>query len=110
MGVIMPTVELKETGMSSLTDYWHRYRRTRGLTRELWALGVCLSLGLVLMPILIWLVGSWKLGPYSNGGLLALWRDFFAALIKGSLAYWLVAAGPYAALWLLRAARFALRR
>ena len=96
--------------MSSLLQYWRRYRRTRGLTHELWALAICLAIGLVVMPVMIYVIGSWKLGPYVDGGLLALGRDFYLALFSGSAAYWLVALGPYAALWLLRAARYAWRR
>jgi len=65
------------------------------------ALGICLVVGVLVMPPLIWLIGSAKLGPYVGGGLFALWRDYALALIKGSLAFWLVALGPYALLWLL---------
>ena len=90
--------------------YWRRYRRTRGPRRELLTVALCLGLGLVVMPLLIFAVGSWKLGPYVNGGPLALWRDYLIALLHGSLAFWLVALGPYAAVWLLRGARFSLRR
>ena len=96
--------------MSSLMDYWRRYRRTRGVLRELLTLALGLAIGLIAMPFLIWLVGSWKLGPYFNGGATSLWRDYLAGLLKGSLAYWLVAAGPYAAIWVFRGVRFALRR
>ena len=95
--------------MSSLLNVWKRYRSSRGLRRELWALAICLTLGLLGLPVLIWLVGSWKLGPYANGGLAAFWRDDLGALSKGSIAFWLVALGPYAALWLFRGVRFAFR-
>ena len=96
--------------MPSLLKYWRRYRQTSGLRHELLAFGLCLAIGLIVMPALIWIVGSAKLGPYAGGGLSALWRDYFLALLKGSLAYWLVALGPYAGLWLLRGARFGLRQ
>ena len=95
--------------MPSLLQYWRRYRRTRGIKRELLTLGLCLAIGLAVMPILIWVIGSARLGPYANGGLGALLSDYYVALSKGSLAYWLVALGPYAALWMLRAARLGLR-
>jgi hypothetical protein len=91
--------------MPSALHYWRRYRRSRGLTRELVTLGLCLFLGLALMPLLIWIVGKAELGPYANGGLGALLGDYYLGLAKGSLAYWLVALGPYAALWLLRGLR-----
>ena len=93
-------------GMLSPLQLWRRYQRTRGSQRELLALGLSLALGVLVMPPLIWLVGSAKLGPYSGGGLFTLWGDYLLALFKGSLAYWLVALGPYAALWLLRAVRY----
>ncbi|MBS0388932.1 MAG: hypothetical protein JSR15_10670 [Proteobacteria bacterium] len=96
--------------MRSLLKFWRRYRQTRGARHELMGFGVCLAIGLIVMPVLIWLIGSSRLGPYANGGLFALWRDYVVALAQGSLAYWLVALGPYAGLWLLRGARFWLRR
>lgn len=91
--------------MRSPLHYWRRYRRTRGLTRELLTLGLCLVLGLLLMPILIFLVGQAELGPYANGSLWSLLGDYYVTLAKGSLAFWLVALGPYGALWLLRGLR-----
>ena len=91
--------------MASLLQYWRKYQGTRGPTRELLAIGICLGLGLAAMPVLIWVAGSAKLGRYPNGGLGALWHDFFAALLKGSPIFWLVALGPYAALWIWRGAR-----
>lgn len=91
--------------MRSPLHYWRRYRRTRGLTRELLTLGLCLVLGLLLMPILIFLVGRAELGPYANGSLWSLLGDYYVTLAKGSLAFWLVALGPYGALWLLRGLR-----
>ena len=96
--------------MSSLRKYWRRYRQSSGLEHEFMALALCLAIGLIVMPTLIWFIGSAKLGPYAGGGLPALWRDYFLSLLKGSLAYWLVALGPYAGLWLLRGARYGLRR
>ena len=92
--------------MRSPLHYWRRYRATRGPKRELWTLCLCLALGLLLMPVLIFLVGNAELGPYSNGALGALLGDWYLALAKGSLAYWLVALGPYVALWALRGLRY----
>lgn len=96
--------------MRSPLDYWRRYRRTRGTKREMLTLALCLAVGLMVMPLLIWLVGSLELGAYANGGLGSLLKDYYLALGKGSLAYWLVALGPYAAIWLLRGLRFWFRR
>ena len=91
--------------MRSPLYYWRQYRRTRGWKRELLTLALCLAIGWLLMPILIWIVGSTQLGPYANGGIGHLLGDYYLALAKGSLAYWLVALGPYAAVWLLRGLR-----
>ena len=96
--------------MPSPLHYWRRYRRTHGATRELLTLVLCLAIGLTIMPILIWIAGKTELGPYGGGGLGALLADYYTALIKGSLAFWLVALGPYAAVWLLRGLRFWFRR
>ena len=96
--------------MRSPLQYWRRYRGTRGSQRELLTLALCLAIGLLLMPLLIWLVGSVVLGHYANGGLGALLHDYYLALLHGSLAFWLVALGPYAAVWLLRGLRFWFRR
>ncbi len=96
--------------MRSPIHYWRRFRRTRGLQRELLTLALCLLLGLVVMPILIWIVGSAQLGRYTNGGLGSLLKDYFVELAKGSFVYWLVALGPYVAVWLLRGLRYWFKR
>jgi hypothetical protein len=118
MGVIMPALATAAAGaachrgirMPSWSRFWRRYRQTSGARHEVMAFGICLALGLLVMPLLIWLVGSARLGPYANGGLLALWHDYLLALVHGSLAFWLVALGPYSGLWLMRGARRWLRR
>ena len=83
----------------------------RGLDRpgrEL-AIGVAALLaGALLMPLLIWVAGSVALGPYANGGYFALLGDFLRGLVTGSLACWIVLAGPYAVISLLRLLRLAL--
>jgi hypothetical protein len=96
--------------MASLLQSWHRYRRASGLRAEGLALLACLLLGLTLVPLLIWVVGTRTLGPYTNGSPLALWRDDLSALAHGSLPHWVVALGPYAALWCWRALRTVLAR
>lgn len=96
--------------MAGFRQFWRFYRRSSGAGHELLSLGLALAVGLVVLPVLIWVVGKATLGPYTNGGLLALWRDFLLALAGGSPAYWLVALGPYLALWVLRIARVSLHR
>ncbi len=95
--------------MVSLIQSWRGFRRTRGATRELLTLLLCLAIGLVIMPWLIWAVGSNTLGAYSNGGPFSLWRDYLVGLLHGSLAFWLVVLGPYFAVWLWRALRWGWR-
>jgi len=95
--------------MASLLHTWKRFRRTRGVRRELLTLLLCLALGLLLVPVLIWLVGTSTLGAYTNGGPFSLWRDYLAGLLHGSLAFWLVALGPYVAVWLWRGLRWGWR-
>jgi hypothetical protein len=75
--------------------------------RELIILGVMLALGLIVMPLLIWLAGNRVLGPYSHGdnpkaGPLALFADYFVGLAHGSAVFWVVALGPAALLLLIR--------
>ena len=85
-----------------LTRY---YSGARGLWHELLALAICLGVGLLLMPCLIFAAGRLTLGPYARGNLFALWLDFLHGLVAGSWAAWFVAAGPYLLLWLLRGGR-----
>ena len=70
-------------------------------TRRTMALfGGALALGLLIIPLLIWLVGHRVLGPYTHGddprglGPLALYGDYFSGLAHGWLGYWAVALGP----------------
>jgi hypothetical protein len=68
-----------------------------------------LLLGLVVVPLLIWVVGNRILGPYSHGnnlhaGPMALLGDFYEGLSKGWLSYWVVALGPLVIIVVARAA------
>lgn len=77
--------------------------RTR---RDMVLFGGALALGLLVVPLLIWIVGQRTLGPYTRGddphgmGPLALYGDYFAGLAHGWLGYWAVALGPAALLLL----------
>jgi hypothetical protein len=71
--------------------------------------GSALLLGLVVVPLLIWVVGNRILGPYTHGtnphaGPMALLGDFYEGLSKGWLSYWIVALGPVAIVVVARAA------
>ena len=85
------------------------YRSARGLSRELLAIGICLIIGIIAMPCLIFIAGRLVLGPYGHGNLFALWHDYLQQLLAGSRAAWFIALGPYLLLWLLRAGRQLLR-
>ncbi|MGC8517845.1 MAG: hypothetical protein ACP5P4_04865 [Steroidobacteraceae bacterium] len=70
------------------------------LRREAALLGGALALGVLVMPLLIWLAGHATLGPYTHGdsgpgyGPLTLYADYFSGLGHGWLLYWAVALGP----------------
>jgi hypothetical protein len=87
--------------------------RTR---REAALFGGALALGLLVIPLLIWIVGHRALGPYSRGddprglGPLALYGDYFSGLAHGWLGYWVVALGPALLLLLARLWLTLLRR
>jgi hypothetical protein len=79
--------------------------RTR---REAALLGGALALGLLVIPLLIWIVGHRILGPYTHGddprglGPQRLYGDYFSGLAHGWLGYWAVALGPAVLLLLAR--------
>jgi hypothetical protein len=87
--------------------------RTR---REMVLFGGALALGLLVVPLLIWIVGHRTLGPYTRGdephgmGPLALYGDYFTGLAHGWLGYWVVALGPAVLLLLGRLWLTLLRR
>ncbi|MCB1623415.1 MAG: hypothetical protein KDI32_02425 [Pseudomonadales bacterium] len=56
---------------------------------------IALVIGLLILPVLIFLAGRLTLGAYANGGLLALFADYFRGLINGHLSVWLAVVGPY---------------
>jgi hypothetical protein len=73
------------------------------LRREALIAGVCLFAGLLVMPLLIWMIGRSTLGDYSHGGPFALLGDYLAGLARAELAFWVVLLGPYGFVLLLRA-------
>lgn len=84
--------------------------RARGLTRtqrELIVFGAALAVGVLAMPLLIWLVGSRVLGGYAHGenpsaGPWSLFADYVVGLAHGSAVFWAVALGPAVLLLLVR--------
>ena len=87
--------------------------RTR---REVALFGGALALGLLVIPLLIWVIGHRTLGPYVHGdnpqglGPLTLYGDYFSGLARGWLGYWAVALGPVVLLLAMRLWLAALRR
>jgi hypothetical protein len=80
---------------------------TPRLRRELIIYGIALACGLILMPFLIWSIGSRVLGPYIHGdnphaGPFALFGDFWVGLVHGSAVFWIVAVGPALVILLVR--------
>jgi hypothetical protein len=63
---------------------------------ELWfALGG-LVFGLLILPALIYLVGTLMLGPYAEeNGLMSMYGNLFSDLAKGEVRAWLLVVGPY---------------
>ena len=72
------------------------------LRRELLWVLIALPVGVLLLPPLIWLVGSRVFGPYAGGITRDLVDHFFRGLSQGQQAFWIVALGPYVALIALR--------
>jgi len=77
--------------------------------RELIVFGTALLIGLIAIPLAIWVVGNRILGPYTHGtnphaGPLALLGDFFVGLSRGWVSYWIVALGPAAIILFVRVA------
>jgi hypothetical protein len=77
--------------------------------RELLWIVIALVVGVLLLPPLIWLVGSRVFGPYAGGGSRDLVAHFFVGLGQGRPALWLVALGPYLVISALRVTRAAMR-
>jgi hypothetical protein len=72
------------------------------LRRELLWVVIGLVTGLLLLPPLIWLVGSHVFGPYAAGNARDLVDRFYRGLGQGQQATWIVALGPYVLIVVLR--------
>jgi hypothetical protein len=84
-----------------------RLRALSGTQRALILYALALLFGVLIVPLLIWLVGNRVLGPYTQGqnthaGALALLQDFFVGLAHGSAVFWAVALGPLLIVLLLQ--------
>jgi hypothetical protein len=71
--------------------------------KELLLALACLGVGLILLPILIYVVGVPLLGTYGGGsGIGAFYGDFLRNLMAGMLRTWFIVVAPYVLLALLR--------
>ncbi|MBS0578016.1 MAG: hypothetical protein JSR36_01995 [Proteobacteria bacterium] len=90
------------------------WRGLSRLQREMIYLGAELLCGVLVVPLLIWVVGNRILGGYVHGssqhaGAAALLGDFFTGLGNGSSVFWLVALGPAILVTVVRALVYLLR-
>ena len=73
------------------------------LRREWIMASVCLVAGLLVLPALIYLVGTQLLGVYGGGPHIgSFYGDFFRNLLSGTPRTWFIAVAPYVSIWLLR--------
>lgn len=73
-------------------------------------LGLALLIGLIVMPALIYVAGRLTLREYQNGGVFALYLDYFKGLVGMRESCWIATLGPYGFLMLFRLFRFILRK
>lgn len=90
-------------------------KSTSVLRFELGAFAVALVLGVLVLPSVIWVCGHFVIGDYvrdpltgATGGPFALTLDYLKELAQGSVAHWLLAAGPYGLMLVWRGLRRAL--
>jgi hypothetical protein len=83
----------------ALSAVFQRLRQGPGLGgRGILAL-LLLLLGFLVLPGLIFVLGSWLLGRYEGSGLGATYGSVYSGLAHGSVASWIVVLGPLG-LWL----------
>ena len=81
-------------------------RLRRELFIVLWALGT----GVIIMPILVYVVGLLTLGPYASGGWYMLFLDLFKGLWRGWWAAWALVLGPLLLVCFIRGIRLVYKR
>ena len=77
---------------------------------EAMTLGLAVLFGLLVLPPLIYLPGFYILKPYANGGLFALYFDFYKGLAELRPSCWIALIGPFVFLSLFRIFRLILRK
>jgi hypothetical protein len=114
----MPALSRRPAGLlGGLADLFTWFVRARdwyfALPRfkfEAMTFGLAVLVGFIVMPVLIYLAGHFTLKEYANGGVFSLYFDFFKGLIELQPSFWLVVAGPFVFLSLLRIFRLILRK
>lgn len=103
--------------ITRLTEYRQRLRALPRARRELEILALMLILALTVLPLAIWVAGRIFLGDYlrdpaasASAGPAALWLDYVAGILRGSLGYWSAFLGPWVLLTAFRAVRRLMRR
>lgn len=94
-----PKESLLPNPLARIRTFWSAQSPLR---RNLLVLAFALAFGLLVLPWLIWIAGSFALGAYAGGNVLHFIGDFFVALAHGELAFWLIVLGPVVFLLLAR--------
>jgi hypothetical protein len=81
-----------------------RHQRTlqQTITRELILAAVFLLFGLLLLPLLVYVVGGLVFGPYAGDGVGQFYGGLFAGLGDGDWAAWLLVVAPFLGISFLR--------
>lgn len=93
---------------NGLMNWWRKFRqlaRSRPWAAELLMAVLGLIVGVALMPVLIFYVGSAALGLYEGASLKNLYGSLFQGVREASMAAWIVILGPYGLYVLFRALR-----
>jgi hypothetical protein len=77
--------------------------------RELVIGGSAILVGLLVAPLLTFMMGHMSLGPYAHGGAARLLADYFTGLGRAAPVFWAVALGPYVMTLLVRLIYFVAR-
>jgi len=81
----------------------------RILTKELALLAALLFLGLVVLPIAIWLVGKSVFGAYGGAGYMDFFGTLSGKIRSGDLVAWFLVLSPYLVWQVIRLTAFGWR-
>ena len=72
------------------------------LRREAFLIIACLSFGLLILPVLVFIVGQVIFGEFAGGGLGAFFADIHRMLRSGNVVVWFLVLSPYLIIQTLR--------